>query len=257
MIGQDVSVTYVPPQRSIFTDNISTGVVYAFQLAPDIDRFRLSHHSSFINRSPFWASINQLKQFEPTDGFDPIKSVKLLKMDSDIAQFHIERRDFPPCVVEFDTQGEYPVLTYVGNELDARTGHRFSDIRTRHDGFRCPLKYTFIEGPVELKGVDGVVWGSTVWIAKDFVDTPDSEDFNMEWPDGTLVAGHMNKDVNRVNLFEMPEFIPSPTLSIQDQSSDIANQEKEVGSSWYWYGATIVVLLMVFAVSRFVFRALA
>ncbi|MDP1560289.1 MAG: hypothetical protein Q8M16_02725 [Pirellulaceae bacterium] len=254
MTGQGISVTYVPPQHNIFSDQMSTGIAYAHRLEPSLDRFRLSHHSNFIFRSPCWGSVEQLEQFSSTDAFDPVLNVEVLKKDEALIRFRIERRDYPSSIIEFDSQGEYPVLTYIGTGLDPRTGHHFSDIRTLEDGFRCPLNHTFIAEPEELKGADGIFWNSWVWTAKEFVAEPKPDDFTLDWPGGTVSAGQLKKDVSSVNLFDVSKFVASAIVPINDHSPDIMNQESEVGGSWVPYGATIIVLVLVFALVRLVLR---
>jgi hypothetical protein len=255
MTGQGVSVTYVPPQQNIFSDQMSTGIAYSHRLEPSVDRFLLSHHSSFIFRSPFWGGLEQLEKFAAIDGYDPIVSVKLLKKDAANISFRLERKDFPSSIVEFDTEGEYPVLTYIGTGVDRRAGHHFSNIRTLDGGFRCPHNHTFIAEPVEPKGADGLFWESWVWTAKEFVVEPKTGDFTIDWPDGTVVAGKLKRGVNKVSIFDVTEYPASKTMPINEQEPDFLKQDFDAGSSWVRYGVTIIVLLLVFTVVRLTLRA--
>jgi hypothetical protein len=219
MTSRDAAVLYTPPQRSIFSDRLSVGVVSKLTIDPETQGFRLEYHSSYLKHSPFWASLDLLENRLGNAEGDHDVVVKVLERAAEMIRFQWQNESTPPLIVEFDTLGDYPVLRFVGDGLDTpgQPGHRFENIVDSADGFRYPLTYRHVIGQVPTPGRDGLFWRANVWTATNFTSDVAHDDFTIEWPDGTAVSGDLLPSQRRVNLF----------IPLDEESSTMANKYDE------------------------------
>ncbi len=247
MIGRGMVITYIPPQQNIFDDLISAGVIRGLKLSPNQDRFQLSHHNTRLNDSAMWGNRNLLYQLSPSEGADPVTFVKLLERSDRVIQFQIESPNFSWQIVEFDVEGEYPVLSLLHSQQthvdQLQMIHQFSDIQKTSKENRVPLAHRFISGPREIVGSEQTCWEGTSWEGTDFLGDSSEADFEMIWPNDTTVAGHLPKNIQSFNLFSSP----LSDLPIDTRQDSTSNSDAIGSHSWtlHWQVILAVALILV------------
>jgi hypothetical protein len=254
MTGNGFFVSFVPPQRNIFVEQLSKGVVSGLHLGEGTDRFHLPYHNGRLNDSPMWGSRKLLNELSPQEGHDPIDMVATIERNPRTVRFRIESRDFPWKVVEFDTNGEYPVLKYLGISEDSaqQMSHYFEDIRDNAVGHRIPLVHRYVSEPREISGANGQFWDGSLWTATEFAGESTEADFRLEWPQDTVITGQLPRDINQFSLFSLPA--PDSMNPINDQSTATGTEppkrERDYAKATTYFSVMLIGLIIVVAILK-------